>query len=80
MPLETDVWLCLRVSGNQARGVQKVGGRWEAFHCASAGSQERCNRFTLVETKGRASEHCAREPSTAGHSRVRTNEPHVSGE
>ena len=44
----------------------------------SAGSRERCNRFTLVEIKVRASEHCASEPSTAGRNRIRTNEPHVS--
>ena len=44
----------------------------------SAGSRERCNRSILVEIKGRASEHCASEPSTAGHSRMQTNEPHMS--
>ena len=65
---------CLCESGNQAHGVQRVGGRWEASHRASAGSRERCNSSTLVEIKGRASEHCASEPSTAGRSRVRTNE------
>ena len=64
MPLET--WTsscCLCVSGNQAHGVQKGGGRWEALYRASAGSRERCNRFTLVEIKGRAREHSARELS-----------------
>ena len=55
---------CLCVSGNQARGVQKVGGKWEASHRAPAGSPQRCNRSTLVEIKDEASEHCARELST----------------
>ena len=27
---DTDVWLCLCVSGNQEHGVQTVDGRWEA--------------------------------------------------
>ena len=27
---DVDVWLCLCVSGNQAHGVQTVGGRWKA--------------------------------------------------
>ena len=61
------------VFGNQAHDVQKV-----VFAGFFAGSRGRCNRLALVEIKGRASEHCARKQSTAGHSRMRINEPHMS--
>ena len=72
---DMDVWLCLCVSGDQAHGVQKLAGSWQV---SLLDPRERCNRFTKVEIKGKASEHCASEPSTAGHSRMPTNEQHMS--
>ena len=39
---------CLCVSGNRARGVQKVGGRWEV---SLMDPRECCNRFALVENQ-----------------------------
>ena len=60
---------CLCVPGNQAHGVQKVAGSWQV----SPLDPESAEKITLVEIKGRAS-----GPSTAGHSRMRTNEPHMS--
>ena len=72
---DMDIWLLSLCAWQSGAWCSK--SRWWLAGF-SAGSRERCNRSTLVEIKGRASEHCASEPSTAGHSRMRTNEPHMS--
>ena len=72
---DLDVWLL-------SLCLWRSGAWWSEYAWSMggfvAGSRGRCNRLALVDMKGRASEHCAREPSTAGHSRMRTNVPHMS--